>query len=194
MACLCCGVCFFSEYLSTIFITTSDVVMERQSVADLIKKLSNNVKNSFEVQAPIWSDEVSWLTELSLQKATSAQCVCIGVLLLCGVVFCRICQLLPSCDVAWPNERKNKHLSISNRSRISCGCSFSHTEVWWVKVGLAKPWCLALHMWSSLIVYFPASRNAVLWMRPAQETTLPSYYQTVFVTNWKLFTWESGKK
>lgn len=63
MAFLCGGVYFLPEYLSTIFLTTSNVVMERQSVADLIKKLSNNVNISFEIQAPKWSEEVSWLTE-----------------------------------------------------------------------------------------------------------------------------------
>lgn len=63
MACFCgaglFGFFFFSpESFSAIFITTSSVVMKRQKVADLIKKFSNNVRNTFEKQATIWSEVV----------------------------------------------------------------------------------------------------------------------------------------
>lgn len=62
MACFCGAglfLFFFSpESFSAIFITTSSVVMKRQKVADLIKKFSNNVRNTFEKQATIWSEVV----------------------------------------------------------------------------------------------------------------------------------------
>lgn len=134
MACLCGGICFLPEYLSTTFITTSNVVMERQSVADLIKKLSNNVKTPFEMQAPKWSEEVSWLTELLLENTASVQCVCIGALLLLyAVVFYRICLLLPLCDVAWPNERAIPFL-YHIEARWPVCVRLIHTERWGVKV------------------------------------------------------------
>lgn len=93
-----------------------------------------------------------------------------------AVVWCFLQNPSTFCDVSWPNVSKNKHLSISHRCQISCVCSCTPTGIWWVKVALPKPWCLPLCMWSSPLIYFPASRSAVLWMKSAWGATLPSYY------------------
>lgn len=152
-----------SESLSAIFTTPSSVVMKRQKIADLIKKLSNNFRNTFE--NPNYNMKGNGILidkkELLLERASSGAIVHLLVLLLLGIVVssCFLSESLHLClhmVLLGQMNRTSKHLFIMNNNQISCIGSCSLTKKWSLKTSLAKPYCLYLCMSSEPIFNFPA--------------------------------------
>lgn len=143
-----------------------------KAVADLIKKLSNNVKNPLEIQAPEWRGLMT-ARELSLQSTTPVGCVW------ALVVWCGVLQnhLLPLCAVAGPKDRKHEHLWGRHRA-VSCVCPCAQRDM--------AGWGWLLSGPCHVCSLFPASGSAVLWMEPAREAALPALSTAAFDTHWKL--------